>query len=363
MTLSAQAIEHDLTELWKQTQPAKEGEPGLQRVYTTNLVAYAEDHDTGYRVERVLMDLTQFQPGRYILIRPALDTGEAPVRYYVSGHCPFWAEPHRVCCDIIKLVAQTDSIENLYGFTFSLLVPDLPVELWWPGDLPLKNKFFAKMAEASNRVWVDSAKFKNPEQSVARLAFLWKQRFPGTLLADMNWVRIQRWRALIAELFDGAWAKYLSQIKQVTLEYGEGSHPLRGFFLALWMADRMGWKYKGSPLASVPEKIDFDSPSGPVEVLLKAVPVQDAKRDRIFAVGILTRGEKPALFSIVRDADPHMVMARAEVEGGESFSRAVTFEHLHSNQVLAEGLKNLGADVAWDRVLSLAGQILEKPIL
>ena len=93
------------------------------------------------------------------------------------------------------------------------------------------------------------------------------------------------------------------------------------------------------------------------------MPVQDAKRDRIFAVGILTGGEHPAFFSIVRDADPHMVMARAEVQGGESFARAVTFDHLHSNQVLAEGLKNLGTDEVWDRVLELAGQVLEKPIL
>ncbi|MGH7739914.1 MAG: glucose-6-phosphate dehydrogenase assembly protein OpcA, partial [bacterium] len=349
MSLSAQAIEHDLTELWKEKKPLPAGEAGLQRVYTTNLVAYAEDHDAGYRVERALMDLTQFQPGRYILIRPALDSVEAPLRYYVSGHCPFWTEQreHRVCCDIIKLVAQPDTIENLYGFTFSLLVPDLPVELWWPGDLPLKNKFFTKMAEASNRVWVDSSKFKNPEQSVARLAFLWSQRFPGTLLADMNWIRLQRWRALIAELFDGPWAKYLTQIAQVTLEYGEGSHPLRGFFLALWMANQLGWKYKGRPLSEVPEKLDFEGPTGPVEVLLKAVPVQDAKRDRIFAVGIMTRGDHPGLFTVVRDADPNVVTTRAEVEHGESISRVVTFDHLHSNQVLAEGLKNLEADKSW----------------
>ena len=298
--LSSQAIEHDLTELWKETKPAREGEPGLQRVYTTNMVAYAEDHETGFRVEKALMDLTQFHPGRYILFRPAMDGTEAPLRYYVSGYCPFWTQQreHRVCCDIIKLVAQKDTIENLYGFTFSLLVPDLPVELWWPGDLPMKNKFFANMAEESNRVWIDSSKFKHPEESLARLASVWPKRFPNTVLGDMNWIRIQRWRALIAELFDGAWSRHLSQIKQVTIEYGEGSHPLRGFMLALWMADKLNWKYEGPPVRAVAtEKLQFESRSGPVEVILKAVPVQDAKRDRIFAIGILTGGGIPLVFS------------------------------------------------------------------
>ncbi|HET9870245.1 MAG TPA: glucose-6-phosphate dehydrogenase assembly protein OpcA [bacterium] len=361
MSVSSQAIEHELTELWKETKPAKEGEPGLQRVYTTNLVAYAEDHDTGYRVERVLMDLTQFHPGRYILIRPAQDTGEAPLRYYVSGYCPFWTDQreHRVCCDIIKLVAQQDTIENLYGFTFSLLVPDLPVELWWPGDLPIKNKFFGKMAEASNRVWVDSARFKNPEMSIARLAAVWEKRFPNTLLADMNWVRIQRWRALIAELFDGPWAKFLNDIKQVTIEYGEGTHSLRSFFLALWMAGRLGWVYKGGPLGLIPEKLEFEGPRGPIDVLLKPVPVQDGKCDRIFAVGVMTGGDRPGIFTVVRDADPAVVVARAEVEQQEAFSRVVTFDHLHSNQVLAAGLRHQARDDNWMAVLQLAGSILD----
>jgi glucose-6-phosphate dehydrogenase assembly protein OpcA len=362
--LSSLAIEHDLTELWKETKPAKEGEPGLQRVYTTNMVAYAEDHETGYRVERALMDLTQFHPGRYILIRPAMDGTEAPLRYYVSGYCPSWTQQreHRVCCDIIKLVAQKDTIENLYGFTFSLLVPDLPVELWWPGDLPMKNKFFANMAEASNRVWIDSSKFKHPERSLARLASVWPKRFPNTILGDMNWIRIQRWRALIAELFDGAWSKHLPHIQQVTIEYGEGSHPLRGFMLALWMADKLGWKYQGPTVAAVPEKMRFESRLGSVEVILKAVPVQDAKRDRIFAVGILTGGDQPGFFTLVRDEDPHVVIARAEVEHHEAFSRAVTFDHLHSNQVFNEGLKHLERDKTWDEVFQLAGSIFEKPL-
>ncbi|HJT23843.1 MAG TPA: glucose-6-phosphate dehydrogenase assembly protein OpcA, partial [bacterium] len=166
MAVTAQSIEKDLAELWK-AQPDEKGRKlGLQRVYTTNLVAYASDHEEGYRVEQILNDLAEKHPGRYILVRPAADTTEPGLRSFVSGHCLFGAgREKKVCCDLIKLVAQPEIIENLYGFTFSLLMPDLPVEFWWPGDLPYENAFFEKMAQESNRVWVDSSKFKKPVQS------------------------------------------------------------------------------------------------------------------------------------------------------------------------------------------------------
>lgn len=357
---SAQDIERDLTGLWKS---GDEGPiSGLRRIYTTNLVAYASDHEDGYRVEGILGDLVQYHPGRYILVRPAADTAEAPLRYYVSGRCLFWNDPEKkVCCDIVKLVAQKEVIENLYGFVFSILVPDLPVEFWWPGDLPYYNSFFEHMAEQATRVWVDSSKFKDPIQSVGRLATFWHKRYPRTILADMNWIRIQRWQALLAELFDGEWAKYLQQIKQVTIEYGEGSTPLRSFYLASWMAAQLGWKHHQPRLTHFTDRLVFQGRTGEVEVLLKPVPAPDDRTDRIFAVGIVTGGDYPSLFTVARDEDPHTVIARSEINHKLAFSRVVTFEHLHSDDVLAIGLKHFEMDPVWKRTLQMIGSILVHP--
>ena len=358
---SAQAIERELAALWKE-EKAEKGVGGVQRVYTTNLVAFASDHETGFRVEKTLDELVLRYPGRYILIRPAADRAEAPLRYYIAGHCLFWSEKERkVCCDIIKLVAQPEIIENLYGFTFSLLVPDLPVELWWPGDLPLGNVFFDKMAQECSRVWVDSSRFSHPELSLAKLAAVWKTRFSSTLLGDMNWVRTQRWRALIAELFDGEWAKYLPKVKQVTIEYGEGSQATRGFYIACWIASRLKWSYKGPRLKAFPDEMEWEGPLGKIQVTFKAVPVADVKRDRIFGVGLLTDSDSPGYFSVIRDQDPHCVVARSEINGKVAFSRPVSFEHLHTNQVLGEGLRHQEPELAWEETLQTVGSILERP--
>jgi glucose-6-phosphate dehydrogenase assembly protein OpcA len=364
MSLTAQAIEKDLTDLWK--DPSEEGSKGLgvQKVYTTNLVTFAPDHAEGYRVEQIMNDLAEKHPGRYILIRPAADPTEPPLRYYVSGHCFFGAgRDKRVCCDLIKMVAQKDVIENLYGFTFSLLLPDLPVEFWWPTDLPYQNLFFDKMAEEASRVWVDSSKFKDPIQALARLSAFWHSRYPHTLLGDLNWVRIQRWRALIAEMFDGEWAKYLGKVNKVSIAYGEGTQPTRGFFLACWIASRLNWKYKGNRISAFPDQLEFEGPQGKVEVTLTAVPVRDIKLDRIFAVGLSIPGETPALFTVIRDQDPHCVVARSEVSEKLISERVVSFDHLHSNELLDIGLKHLEKDTVWMKTLEMAGAILQKPDL
>ncbi len=363
MSVTAQQIEKDLTDLWKAGPDDKSKGLGLQRVYTTNLVAYASDHDEGYRVEQILNDLAEKHPGRFILIRPAADPAEPPLRHYVSGHAFFGGKEKKVCCDLIKLVAQKEVIENLYGFTFSLLMPDLPVEFWWPGDLPYENPFFERMAAQSNRVWVDSSKFKDPVKSLARLASFWESRFPQTMLMDMNWIRIQRWRSLITELFDGGWSLFLEDVNRVSIAYGEGSSPTRGFFLACWLASRLGWKYRGDRITTFPPKLDFEGPTGKVEVILQAVPVADVKRDRIFAVGLVTGGKPSAVFTVMRDQDPHLVIAKAEINGKADISRTVSFEHFHSNEVLTAGLKHLQMDPTWNATLQMAGTILAKPDL
>jgi glucose-6-phosphate dehydrogenase assembly protein OpcA len=210
---------------------------------------------------------------------------------------------------------------------------------------------------------VDSSKFKDPIRSLARLSAFWESRFPNTLLMDLNWIRVQRWRALIAELFDGEWAGHLKGVNKVSVAYGEGSSPTRGFYIACWLASRMGWKYKGERISTFPPSLSFEGPQGPVEAVLKSVPVQDAKRDRIFAVGLVTRADQAGVFTVMRDQDPHCVIAKSEIGGKPAFSRTVSFEHFHSNEVLNNGMKHLRPDPCWDQTLRMAGTILVKPDL
>ena len=100
-----------------------------------------------------------------------------------------------------------------------------------------------------------------------------------------------------------------------------------------------------------------------MEVILKPVPVQDIKRDRIFAVGLTTDGEQAGVFTVIRNEDPHSVTAKTEINGKTAFSRVVSFDHLHSNELLNGGLKHLEPDAIWMKTLQMMGTVMEKPDL
>ena len=237
----------------------------------------------------VLKELTPMHPGRYIMLCAAAETEAEPLHHQVSVHCVYNPERRQqICCDLVTLQAKSGFMEELYGLTLSLLVSDLPVEFWWLGDLPLTSPIFRKLAADADRVWVDSSRFARPPEALALLASSWERTFPGTVLADLNWVRFARWRHLIAELFDGEWTPYLWQIRELTIEYGEGRPPTRGFLLTCWMAARLGWRYGGGPLAEFPERIEFESDHGPVTVVIRSVAVEDQGRDRLYAIRIRT---------------------------------------------------------------------------
>ncbi len=364
MALTAQRIEKDLAELWKALPGDKEKDLGLQRVYTTNLVSYTENPTDAFRVERTLHHLAEIHPGRYLLVRPGEEDGEEPlpsVTPMLSGHCFLFQEREkRVCCELVQLVARPDAMEHLYGLAFSNLLPDLPVEFWWPGALAPRHPFFSQMAGESTRVWVDSSRFAGFVNQLVTLAETWKGTYPRVHLGDLNWVRLNRWRALIAELFDGEWAQYLPRIREVTVKFGAPAQPVRPFYLACWLAAQLGWRYAGPPIASNPKELKFNGPQGEVFVRLEPVPVQDELKDRIYSVGLATGGDKPGLFTVDRAEDPFSVKARAQVESRTTFSRTVTFEHLHTYELLSLGLRHLETDTAFEKMMKVASSILEK---
>jgi glucose-6-phosphate dehydrogenase assembly protein OpcA len=358
MTVSAQAVEKDLAALWE----SESRDSSLHRVYTTNLVAYASDIGEAGFAEKILLELVGRHPGRYILIRPAADAMETPLKYGVSGHCLFQSEKGKmVCCDLVKLEARKDVIESLYGFTFSLLMTDLPVEFWWLGDWPGTHIFFDRMASQSSRVWVDSSHFSQAVSSLAQLAASWDSRFPNTILGDLNWVRIRRWRSRIAELFDGEWSVFLKELRSVVIEFAQGTQPIRGFLLACWLAGQLGWKYQGPRCPSFPMEMSFEGPRGGIQVDLKPTPVSNIHQYHILAVRLKTEGEKSGLFTVQRGDDPHCVSARYEINGRASLSRMVRIKRLETDELLDEGLKRLEADESWKKTLAMAGTILETP--
>ncbi|HYZ52377.1 MAG TPA: glucose-6-phosphate dehydrogenase assembly protein OpcA [Streptosporangiaceae bacterium] len=109
-----------------------------------------------------------------------------------------------------------------------LLVPDVPVVTWWPGQAPNVPSESPLGALAQRRV-TDSAADQAPQGVLAALADAYK---PGD--TDMSWTRVTPWRTLLAATFD---VPYPPLIRGAVLaEQGNPS----GDVLAAWLSVKLG---------------------------------------------------------------------------------------------------------------------------
>ena len=109
-----------------------------------------------------------------------------------------------------------------------LLVPDVPVVTWWPGQAPDVPSESPLGALAQRRV-TDAAAGESPQKVLAALADAYK---PGD--TDFSWTRVTPWRTLLAATFD---VPHPPLVRATVLaEQGNPS----GDVLAAWLSVKLG---------------------------------------------------------------------------------------------------------------------------
>jgi glucose-6-phosphate dehydrogenase assembly protein OpcA len=109
-----------------------------------------------------------------------------------------------------------------------LLVPDVPVVTWWPGQAPVVPSESPLGALAQRRV-TDSAAGESAQRVLADLADAYK---PGD--TDLSWTRLTPWRTLLAATFD---VPHPPPVRgEVLAEQGNPS----GDILAGWLSVKLG---------------------------------------------------------------------------------------------------------------------------
>src|SRR5204863_5758427 len=96
--------------------------------------------------------------------------------------------------------AGGDRVARVPPLVSALLIPDMPVAVWWVGDLPHENaEYVDALLEPADRLIVDSCQFNDPAdlEIVARVAAK-----TLTAPADLNWIRLEEWRVAMASMFD-----------------------------------------------------------------------------------------------------------------------------------------------------------------
>src|SRR5215218_459087 len=189
-------------------------------------------------------------PCRAIVIAAEPESGEARLDAYASTRCQISTRgAKRICGEQITIEAAGAAVENVSTAVVPLLVPDVPVFLWWK-DIPHEeDKLFDRLAATADRVVIDSSSFDRPHEDLLRLAEILSR---GELsLSDLNWGRLTSWRSLVVCCWDVA--DYRNALAHEERVRSEDDPPDRAHksiapkaLLALgWIASCLGWDVAG----------------------------------------------------------------------------------------------------------------------
>jgi glucose-6-phosphate dehydrogenase assembly protein OpcA len=153
-----------------------------------------------------------------------------------------------VSCEQILIRARGDADQRFVSAVIPLLLPDLPVFLWWTETPPLDAPYFGELLRLADRLIVDSGDFARPDVTLARLHAVARSGHGRYGLTDFNWTRITAWRELVSQFFDvPAWRSFLDGVTGIRVGFavdadGREIHPSQALLLIGWLASRLGWQ-------------------------------------------------------------------------------------------------------------------------
>lgn len=208
-------IEKQLTELWRAGNRAP-GAPSVTKAALWNVVAHTWTSEHHAHAAEVLSRASELVPQRTIVVH-ADPAGREDMRSAISTNVHV-AGGQKVASEEVSIVAAGDAVEHVPPLVSALLVPDMPVALWWLGDWPDDVRYAETLLDPADRLIFDSAQF----DSLADLDFVCRiAEHTTTAPADLNWARIEEWRAATAALFDPpAMRERLGTIRNVRVVSG-----------------------------------------------------------------------------------------------------------------------------------------------
>ena len=257
-------VEKELARIWANQDLTTEvdGQPGRHvaaRTSVMNLVVIARRPEIAERGAATIQALTGKHPSRTIVVQSADPDGPSWIDARVEAHCIMPREDApETCAETIHLTAGGEAGRHLAAIVTPLVIHDLPVTVWWPGEPPFASRASLDLFKAADRLVVDGSTWNG--DGLARLGELAATAETTEIaVSDFAMVRQSRWREAIASIFDDPdFLPYLRSLRRIAVTYAchdetgaPGSTNLvKPVYHVAWLASRLGM-HVVKPLAIV----------------------------------------------------------------------------------------------------------------
>ncbi len=342
-------IEKQLAELWRNTKEV--ADDALTRAALWNVVAHTCTTELHTQASEVLGRVSGAVPQRTIIVRS--DPAAPPeIASWISANCHLVGGGKQVCSEEIAIVAGGDRVHRVPPLVNALLIPDMPVAVWWLGDLPNEHEdYVLSLLEPADRLIVDSVHFDSPAD------LMLVDRVAGkttTMPADLNWVRLEEWRTATASIFDPPHMRSrLETVRRVRVVAGTSEKDYFGevveaLLYAAWLSAQVGHQ--------IDTQGKVEGPLGSIDYIIE-------RRRQESGVGGITYAEigfdDGSSASIARDRDRGILIANVDgiVSLPESVTRAVSQS---LDALIVRQLKRAKSDQMLLKVLPLASRLARR---
>jgi glucose-6-phosphate dehydrogenase assembly protein OpcA len=247
-------IESELARIWasQDLTTSVDGEPGRHiaaRTSVMNLVVVARRPELAERCAATIHALTGRHPSRTIVIQSADPDGPSWLDARVEAHCVLPREDApETCAETIHVTCGGESGHHLAAIATPLIIHDLPVTIWWPGEPPLTSRPARDLFATADRLVVDGSTWSG--DGLTRLRELAALQASSRLaISDFALVRQSRWREAIASIFDDPdFLPYLRSLRRIAVTYGThdetcapgSANLVKPLYHVGWIASRLG---------------------------------------------------------------------------------------------------------------------------
>lgn len=349
--MSAGQIERELARL----RMNEDGSLGA-RASVLNLIVVTSE-ESAPEVTRVVCELSGNYPSRAILMVSDPDEGEANLEIGLSAFCSVRhgmpaGSRGQVCAEQITMHVEGPPAEHLESLAGPLLIPDLPVFLWYPDAGVPGSPGCDGMATLAGRLILDSGTAGDCEASLRSMATLLNQKDGDLTIGDLQWSALSPWRSLLADLFAPPQrAGELAQIRRVEILH-DRTGECQALLLVGWLSGALRWRPKSADDTAEGRTFRFDGPSGEVIVELhRDDPEISLRRVRLYS--------EELSFQVSRygeHADARSTVMRGEELLGE---RTVHLGFSGVAGLLGEELRFLERDKTHESALERAVEMLD----
>jgi glucose-6-phosphate dehydrogenase assembly protein OpcA len=336
----------------------------VHRARMSNLVIHCGGPSDVELVSSQLPSIEAVHPARVLLLvcePSAEDSLEA--RVDVSSVS---VERQEVCCERVVLQARGPAVDRLPFAVRSLLIGDLPTNLWWFTNQPppLAGALGYELAEQAQQILYDSRGWLEPARAVAATASWLKQVERGMadrrwrVASDLNWRRLKYWRRLISQSLEPATAPgALASITEISIEHGPHA-VIQAWELISWLAARLGWKVEtGKVEPAVEISWRFHSTGCPVRVRVRRLPEGPPQVLRV-RIGCAI-DEKPALLTMALETEQRLSVSLGE---GMSVARTINIPVQSPADLVGKQFSDRAPDRVFRESMEVA-QVLAESVL